>query len=131
MSRFRQMEHSLIAQVWRGVTRAADREACVAHLRAAIQAALVGSTTCEGAYVLARPTDGTDCELLVLTLFRGAGRISSHDGAARYQAAVFDTPPPLVLERSVAVYEVLTEPHRTLSHAKLQRRFPLRLMAPR
>ena len=125
------MDHSLIAQIWSGVAPAADREACVAQLLAAIQAALVDSATCRGAYLLARPTDGADVELTVMSLFRGAGRISSHDGAALYRAAVFDGPLPPVLERSVAVYEVLTEPHRTLCHANLQRRFPLRLMAPR
>jgi|SRR5690348_8356493 len=125
------MDHSLIAQIWHGVTPAADREACVARLLAGIQAALVDCATCKGAYLLARPTDGGDVELVVLSLFRGAGRISSHDGAALYQTAVFDGQLPLVLDRSIAVYEVLTEPHRTLSHANLQRRFPLRLMAPR
>lgn len=125
------MGHSLIAQMWRGVTRATDREACVAQLFAAIHAAVVDCTTCKGAYLLARPTDGADVELMVLSLFRGAGLISSHEGAALYRAAVFDRPLPLVLDGNVAVYEVLTEPHRTLSHANLQGRFPLRLMAPR
>jgi hypothetical protein len=125
------MDHSLIAQIWRGVTRATDRDACVAQLLAAIHTALVDCTLCKGAYVLSRPTDGTDVELMVLSLFRGAGRISSHDGAALYRAAVFARPLPLALDGSVAIYEVLTEPHRTLSHANLRRRFPLRLMAPR
>ena len=122
----------MIAQMWRGVTRATDREACVAQLLAAIHAALVDSTTCKGAYLLTRPTDGADVELMVLSLFGGgAGLISSHDDAALWGTAVFDGPLPLVLDRSVAVYEVLTEPRRTLSRASLQRRFPLRLMAPR
>lgn len=125
------MGHPLIAQIWRGVTRAADREACVAELLTAIHPALVGSTTCQGAYVLSRPTDGTEVELLVLSLFRGAGAIGSHEGAALYRAAVFDRPLALALDGSVSVYDVLTEPHRMLSVAKLQRRFPLRLMAPR
>jgi hypothetical protein len=125
------MDYPLIAQIWRGVTRISELEACVAQLLAAIHPALVDSGTCRGAYVLTRPTDGTDVELMVLSLFRGAGRISSHDGAALYRAAVFDRPLPFVLERSVSVYEVLTEPRRMSSHANLQRRFPLRLMAPR
>lgn len=125
------MDYSMMAQIWRGVTRATDREACVAQLLAAIHASLVDCTTCKGAYVLSRPMDGADVELLVLNLFRGAGRISHHEGAALYRAAVFDRPLPLVLDTSVSVYEVLTEPHRTLSHANLQHRFPLRLMAPR
>ena len=125
------MDYPLIAQIWRGVTRLTEREACVAQLLAAIHPALVDSRTCRGAYVLTRPTDGTDVELMVLSLFRGAGRISSHDGAALYRAAVFDRPLPFVLEQSVSVYEVLTEPHRMSSRANLQRRFPLRLMAPR
>lgn len=121
----------MIAQIWRGVTRATDREACVAQLLAAIHAALVDSTTCKGAYLLARPTDGADVELMVLSLFRGAGLISSDGDAALWGAAVFNEPLPLVHDGSIAVYEVLTEPHRTLSRASLQRRFPLRLMAPR
>lgn len=125
------MGHSLIAQIWRGVTQATDREGCVAQLLAAMHAALVDSTTCKGAYLLAGPTDGADVELMVLSLFRGAGRLSSHDGAALYRAAVFDGPRPLVPNGTIAVYDVLTEPHRTLSHADLRRRFPLRLMAPR
>lgn len=125
------MNYSSIAHIWRGVTRAADREACVADLLTAVHAGLVDCTTCKGAYVLSRSMDGADVELLVLNLFRGAGRISSHEGAALYRAAVFDRPLPLALDKSVSVYEVLTEPPRTLSHANLQRRFPLRLMAPR
>jgi hypothetical protein len=125
------MDYSLIAQIWRGVTPTADRDACVAQLLGAVHAALVDSTTCRGAFLLTRPTDGTDVELLVLSLFRGAGPIASHDGAALYRAAAFDGPLPLVLDSSVAVYEVLAEPQRTLSYAALRRRFPLRLMAPR
>lgn len=121
----------LIAQIWRGVTRATDREACVAQLLAAVRTALVSSTTCKGAYLLSRPTDDADVELMVLTLFGGTAVTGCHDDEAHYRAAAFDKGLPLVLDREVTVYEVSTEPSRTLSYAKLQRRFPLRLMAPR
>lgn len=120
-----------IAQVWRGVTRAADREACVAQLLARVHTALADSTTCKGAYLLTRLTEEADAELMVLTLFGGAAAAACHDDEALYRAAAFDRPLPLVFDRSVTVYKVLTEPRRTLSYANLRRRFPPRLMAPR
>ena len=120
-----------IAQIWRGVTRAADREVCVAQLLAAIHKALVSSTTCKGAYLLSRPTDDADVELMVLTLFSGAAVASCDDDEAHYRVAAFDKGLPCILDRKVTVYEVSTDPGRTLAYAKLQRRFPLRLMAPR
>lgn len=113
------------------MTRAADREACTAQLLAAIHTALVGGTTCKGAYLLTRPTDGADVEIVALTLFAGAAVTACHADEALYRAAVFDRPLPLLFDSSVAVYEVSTEPRRTLSYANLRRRFPLRLMAPR
>lgn len=121
----------LIAQIWRGATRAADREICVASLLARIHAALEDSTTCKGAYLLTRLTEEADVELMVLTLFGGAAEAACHDGETLYRAAVFEKPPPLTCGNSVAVYEVSAEPGRTLSYANLRRRFPLRLMAPR
>jgi hypothetical protein len=121
----------LIAQIWRGVTRATDREACVAQLLAGIHTALVDATTCKGAYLLTRPSDEADVELIVLTLFEGATVTSRHEGEALFRAAAFGRPLPLAFDGSVAIYEVLTEPGRTSSYANLRRRFPLRLMAPR
>ncbi|MGH8202733.1 MAG: hypothetical protein ACREVO_20585 [Steroidobacteraceae bacterium] len=121
----------MIAQIWRGVTRAAEREACVAHLLAAIHTALVDPRTCKGAYLLSRPTNDVEVELMVLTLFEGIAVTACHDDEALYRAAVFDRPLPRAFNKSVAVYEVLTEPRRTLSYANLRRRFPLRLMGPR
>ena len=81
--------------------------------------------------MLTRPTDDADVELMVLTLFRGAAVATCHDDEALYRAAAFDETLPFVFDRSVAVYEVLTEPRRTLSYADLRRQFPLRFMAPR
>jgi hypothetical protein len=121
----------LIAQIWRGVTRAAEREACVAQLLAAIHTALVDSRTCKGTYLLTRPTDDAGIELMVLTLFEGRAVAACHEDEALYRAAVFDGPLPCAFNKSVAVYEVLTEPRRTLAYANLRRRFPLRLMGPR
>jgi hypothetical protein len=121
----------MIAQLWRGVTRPSDREACVAQLLAGVHTALVDSATCKGSYLLTRNTDDANVELVVLTLFAGTAVTSCHDDEAFYRAAAFDGALPLVFDRSVAVYEVATEPRRTLSYANLRRRFPLRLMAPR
>ena len=121
----------VIAQIWRGVIRATDRDACVAQLLAGVHTALVDSTTCKGAYFLTRPTADTDIELVALTLFGGAALASCQRDEATYRAAAFDRPLPSVLDRSVAVYEVLTEPRRTSSYATLRRRFPLRLMGLR
>jgi hypothetical protein len=121
----------LIAQIWRGVTRATDREACVAQLLAGIHTALVDARTCKGAYLLARRTDDADVELMVLTLFGGAAASPCGEDEALYRTAVFDRPLPCAFNKSVAVYEILTEPRRTLSYANLRRRFPLRLMGPR
>lgn len=121
----------LIAQIWRGVTRATDREACVESLLARIHTAVEDSTTCKGAYLLTRLTEEADVELMALTLFGGAAEAACRDGETLYRAAVFDRPLPLTCDSSVAVYEVLAEPGRTLSYANLRRRFPLRLMAPR
>lgn len=121
---------NLSAQLWRGVTPAADREAC-AQLLAGIHASLVDSATCKGAYLLTRPTEDANVELVMLTLFAGAPVTTFHDHEALYRAAAFDRSLPLIFDRSVAVYEVLTEPNRALSYAKLRRRFPLRFMAPR
>lgn len=53
------------------------------------------------------------------------------DDEGLYRATAFDRSLPLVFDRSIAVYEVATEPRRTLSYTNLRRRFPLRLMAPR
>lgn len=121
----------MIAQIWRGVTRAADREACVAQLLAGIHTALVDCTTCKGVYLLTRSTDDADVELMVLTLFEGAAVAAHHHDEALYRATVFDRPRSCVSDGRVAVYEVSTAPSRALSYANLRRRFPLRLMAPR
>ena len=121
----------MIAQIWRGVTRAADRDGRVAQLLAGIHTAVAESTTCKGAYLLARPSGNDHVELMILTLFGGAAVTTCHDGEALYRAAVFEKPLPLIFDSSVAVYEVLTEPRRLSSYAALRRRFPLRLMTPR
>lgn len=83
--------------------------------------------------MLTRPSgEGeVDAELVVLTLFAGATVAGCHGGEVVNPTASFDRSLPLVFDRSVEVYEVLTEPCRTSSYANLRRRFPLRLMAPR
>ena len=87
--------------------------------------------TCKGVYLLTRPTGDTDVELMVLSLFGAATASACHDGEALYRAAAFDRRLPFVFDKRVAVYEVSTGSRRALSYANLQRRFPLRLMAPR
>jgi hypothetical protein len=121
----------MIAQIWRGVTRAADRETCVAQVLAGIHAALADATTCKGTYLFTRPSNEADVELIVLTLFEAATVTSCHEGEALFRAEAFGRPLPLAFDRRIAIYEVLTEPGRTSSYANLRRRFPLRLMAPR
>lgn len=113
------------------MTRAADREVCAARLLAAIHTALADCRTCRGAYLLSGRADDTHSELMVLTLFAGMPVTACHEDQALYRAAVFDQPPPCAFNSSIALYEVLTEPRRTLSYANLRRRFPLRLMGPR
>lgn len=81
--------------------------------------------------MLTRATDDADVELMVLTLLGGTAVTTCHEDEALYRAAVFDRRPPFAFDGSVATYEVLTEPHQTLSYANLRRRFPLRLMGPR
>lgn len=103
----------------------------MARLLAGIHTALVDSRTCKGAYLLTRPAADADIELMVLTLFEGIAVTTCHEDEALYRAAVFDKPLPCASNGSVALYEVLTEPRRTLSYANLRRRFPLRLMGPR
>lgn len=80
---------------------------------------------------MSRPADDADVELMVLTLFGGAAVAGCHDDEAHYRVAAFDKSLPFVLDGKVTVYDVSTEPSRALSYAKLRRRFPLRLMAPR
>lgn len=122
----------MVAQIWRGMTRAADREGCVARLLAAIHTALEESATCKGAYLLTRPTGDDQVELMVLILFGGAAVATCHEPETLCRAAaVFDRALAVTSERSVAIYEVATDPRRTLSYANLRRRFPLRLMTPR
>lgn len=121
----------MIAQLWHGTARATDREACVAQVLAGIHGALAASTTGKGAYLLTRISGQAEVELIVMTLFEGATVAGCHDGEALYRATAFDRPLPLIFDRSVAVYEVLTEPRRTSSYADLRSRFPPRLMAPR
>lgn len=81
--------------------------------------------------MLTRSLGDDDVELTVLTLFGGAAVATCREDEARYRVAAFEKPLPRIFDSSVAIYEVLTEPRRTLSYANLRRRFPLRLMTPR
>ena len=71
--------------------------------------------------MLSRPADEANVELMVLTLFGGAALATCHDDEALYGAAAFDRSLPFVFDgRKIAVYDVWTEPARTLSYANLR-----------
>lgn len=124
----------MIAQIWRGLTRADDRHDFTSLLQARMQAELAASNECLGAYVLQRQMESSQVESLVLTLYDreplvNAGRSDKPD------------PPPLVSAKEArlllggdpapAQYEVIIDPQRALLYAELRRRFPLRFAAVR
>lgn len=114
----------MIAQIWRGRTRADDSNDFTGLLQARIQAELASSRVCLGAYVLQRRIDDGQAESLVLTLYdRGSAEptLPSHE-EARLLLGCDPTP---------ARYEVIVDPHRAVLYAELRRRFPLRFAAPR
>lgn len=122
----------MIAQLWRGSTRAADRHAFASLVQARIRAVLAGSEACRGAYVLQREVRQDEVETLVLTLHAGAPFAS--DGEQAFSPVALSEAEKRLLvthEGSAARYAVLTNPGRTLLYADLARRFPLRIMAPR
>ena len=123
----------MIAQIWRGRTRADDSNDFTGLLQARIQAELASSRVCLGAYVLQRRIDDGQAESLVLTLYdRGSvgasGREMNADPTlpSREEARLL-----LGCDPTPASYEVIVDPHRAVLYAELRRRFPLRFAAPR
>lgn len=62
----------MMAQLWRGSTRVADRHVFASLVQARIQATLSGPEACKGAYVLQRQVRQGEIETLVLMLYEGA-----------------------------------------------------------
>lgn len=114
----------MIAQIWRGRTRADDLIDFTALLEKRVQAELADSSACRGAYVLQRPIGNRQVESLVLTLYDRPG-----------------PSPPVVSDREARFllgsdpvsprYEVIIDPRRAQLYAELRRRFPLRFAALR
>lgn len=123
----------MIAQIWRGRTRADDRNDFTNLLQARIQAEVASSSACRGAYVLQRQVEGDQAESLVLTLYDPA----SHGGSVREQTPrsllPSDKEARLLLgcDPTPARYDVIVDPQRALLYAELCRRFPLRFAGPR
>lgn len=123
----------MIAQIWRGRTRAEDRHDFTRALQETIQSELAISKACRGAYVLQREIEWGQTESLVLTLYDpgplgGRARDESHDPTSRSGKAAH----LLVSCEPIPVrYEVVVDPRRALLHARLRRGFPLRIAAPR
>ncbi len=123
----------MIAQIWRGRTRADDRNDFTNLLQARIQAEVASSSACRGAYVLQRQIEGGQAESLVLTLYDSA----SLGGATREQVPQPSPPSDgearllLGCDLTSARYEVIIDPERALLYAELRRRFPLRFAGPR
>lgn len=126
------LQDRMIAQLWRGSTRAADRHVFASLVQARVQAALAGSEGSRGAYVLQRQVRQDEVETLVLMLHADA-RFVPDGGQEPGPVALSETEKRLLLaqEASAARYAVLTDPGRTLLYADLARRFPLRMMVPR
>ena len=128
-----QRESTMIAQIWRGRTRADDSHDFTRLLQARIQAELESSPVCLGAYVLQRRIDDGHAESLVLTLYdRGSASGSKRDANIEPTAPSGGEAHLLVsCDPTPARYEVIIDPNRTVLYAELRRRFPLRFAAPR
>jgi len=123
----------MIAQIWRGRTRADDRSDFTSLLQARIQAELAGSRVCQGAYLLQRHIEEGQVESLILTLY-DRGPLGCGGGEENLQPLPpSDEEARLLLGRDLtsARYDVIVDPPRALLYAELRRRFPLRFAAPR
>lgn len=123
----------MIAQMWCARTRADDRHDFAILLQARIQAELVSSKACRGAYVLQRQIGGGEAESLVLTLYDHRSLVGSPCDENALPSSLSEKEARLLLGRDPTStrYEVMIEPHCALLYAALRRRFPLRIAAPR
>jgi hypothetical protein len=123
----------MIAQIWRGRTRADDRNDFTSLLQARIQAELASSRVCQGAYVLQRQIEDGQLESLVLTLYN-TGPLGTSGREQSLQASAPSAEEARLLlgcDPTSARYEVIVDPPRALLYAELRRRFPMRFAAPR
>jgi hypothetical protein len=115
----------VIAEIWSGRTSAARRDAVTTELQARIQTKMKTASACRGAYVLQRPLEGDQYEILLLTLYE------PERGSSREAPGHPDATPLCDFGDTLTRYEVITDPVRSLLYAELSRRFPPRMMAPR
>jgi hypothetical protein len=110
----------MIAEIWSGPISAERRDTVTKQLQAHIQAKIQSTSACKGAYLLQRQLDGDRFEILILMLYEPRSGTENREASPLGDFA--DT---------LTCYEVVTDPARTLLYAELNRRFPLRMMAPR
>jgi hypothetical protein len=122
----------MIAQIWRGRTRADDSHDFTSLLQARLQAELAMSRACQGGYLLQRQTEDGQAESLVLTLY-DHGSAGAERGAGPGLPHLSEKEARLLLggDPIAARYQVILDPPRALLYAELRRRFPLRIAAPR
>lgn len=114
----------MIAQIWRGRTRADDLTDFTRLLEARVQSELAASSACRGAFVLQRSIENSQVESLVMTLY---------DPRAPAPPVVSDRETCFLLGSDPVSprYEVIIDPRRAQLYAELRRRFPLRFAALR
>ena len=123
----------MIAQIWRGRTRAGDLDDFTRLLEERALKELEASRACHGTYVLQRPIEMSQVESLVLTLYDRPSRSDGGQGAALSSPPISEREARLLLgcDSAPARYEVIIDPRRARLYADLRRRFPLRLAALR
>lgn len=114
----------MIAQIWRGRTRAEDLTDFTALLERRVQAELAASSGCRGAYVLQRPIGNRQVESLILTLYERL--VPSLPVVSDKEARILLDSDPVSPR-----YEVIIDPRRAQLYGELRRRFPLRFAALR
>lgn len=113
----------MIAQIWRGRTRADDLTDFTRLLEERVQTELAAAT-CRGAYLLQRPIESSQVESLVLTLYERPSPTAPLVSDKEASFLLGSDPAP-------ARYDVVIDPRRAQLYAELRRRFPLRFAALR
>lgn len=114
----------MIAQIWRGRTRAGDLDDFTRLLEERALKELEASRACHGTYVLQRPIEMSQVESLVLTLYDRPSPPAPLLSNKEARFLLGSDPAP-------ALYEVIIDPRRARLYADLRRRFPLRIAALR
>lgn len=122
----------MIAQIWRGRTRADDSHDFTSLLQARLQAELAISKACQGGYLLQRQTEDGQAESLVLTLYdHRSARAERPEKAGLPHLSETEMRLLTGGDPIATRYQVILDPPRALLYAELRRRFPLRIAAPR